>query len=189
LSNIEWRKTNETSLEVYPLERSGYRAGKFHYSLEKDHFRGLLDSYQYKEGIVYWAQTIGHVVAMLQRPGQKKVTGSRYPLHRVSFVTEDVFTELFYPVILTSEKFDQSSSGQYIDASLFHSRFVGVIQADIDSRKNFIVQAKIKNQVSIPENCVPLTPATWGQGEAFSFICAAEKGKDDILWKVLPMRP
>jgi len=176
LTKIENGKVNERAGSVFANLQANNLArmvfitedGK-NTELRYDHF-SMRDSIVSPMGAVLfdgkftsYYQTKNNIVS-IHSDGQTKT----YPIERVSFITGQAFSELYYPMVVNLRP------AFYVDATKIHSGHIFVVKENADG---FI--SPMKNNVFLPNNCSTMNPVKYKGDESFAFLCS--EGNDLVM--------
>jgi hypothetical protein len=164
---------NDTTLQLFSPRQNTMASGI--HDERKDHLRGLLDTFETPEGTYYLAQTKGHLLSFFVRPGERVSRPMLLPLHRVSFVTQDVFTELFFPVVTANQ-----GPGLYVDVSLFHDRQIYTASMTPEG-----IKIPLHDSLAVPEDCQAMNPLLWNGVESVALICLGSN--EEASWQIRPI--
>ncbi len=161
-SEVDYSKGSAyASLQNQLLAKTVFKDGekikelRFDHADKRDSIISPLAAFDLNGSFLSYYQTKGNLVRQ-SSSGQQTV----YPIERVSFVTGQAFSELYYPLV------QNGKVSFYVDATKLYLGHLFVIK---DSSEGFF--SPMKSNVFIPKNCAPMNPVKYDNTESFSYVC------------------
>jgi hypothetical protein len=138
---------------------------------KRDHLLSPLAGFIQGKTSYGFMESKGNLVASIHDGTREQIL--THPIHRQSFTSGNIFTELYFPIVSNSGAL--LAPAFYIDATQLNSGHIYIltIQGDHPGQRNLI--SPIKNNILVPTNCRALNPVSLAsKKEAYSLLCLEE---------------